>query len=80
MYNALRRLTKKEKQRDIGSVWIFAKLIEKLSFCQRGNDEKSEGTGKSLKMFYFNANGILNKITEQKTCVSVYNVNIVCVN
>ena len=31
-------------------------------------------------MFYCNANGILNKITEQKTCVSLYNVNIVCVN
>ena len=31
-------------------------------------------------MFYCNANGILNNITELKTCVSLYNVNIVCVN
>ena len=31
-------------------------------------------------MFYCNAYGILNKITELKTCVSLYNVNIVCVN
>ena len=61
--------------------WDLCDADRKANFVarQKGQDELCSDMEKSARIFYTNANGLINKMDELKLRLSVSNVDIICI-